>query len=129
MTRHRDSQGEESRLRYGHNLDEGRFSTIEPDYDAEHRRDRNEKTRERERYPVGNRYPQDSGYRGLYGDNYGRRAPRRKGSEAEDIKGYSGDESEGEVDNGRDAGTDDVNRFSSHNDPSVAGPPGRDDYK
>lgn len=124
MTRQRDSQTDESRLRYGHNLDDGRFSTIEPEYDTEQRRDRNEQARERERYPQGNRYPQDPGYRGMYGDNHGHRAPRRRADDAEDINAE-----EGEVDNGRDAGRDDVNRFGSHYDPSIAGPPGRDDYR
>lgn len=126
MTRHRDSQIEESRLRYGHNLDNGRFSTVEPDYDAEHRRDRNEQARERDRYPQGNRYPQEPGYRGLYGDNYRGRAPRRN---ADDTADNAGGDDEGAADNGRNAGTDDVNRFSSNYDPSIAGPPGRDDYK
>lgn len=87
MTRNKDNQIEDSKLRYGHNLDDGRFSTVAPDYDAEQ---------------------------------------RRKAGDAEDIGDDPGEEDEGEVDNGRDAGTDDVNRFSSDYDPSIAGPPGRE---
>src|SRR5262249_19765021 len=124
MTPHRDSEIEESRLRYGNKLDDGRFSTVEPDYNAEQQRGRNEQARERDRYPQGNRYPQNPGYRGMYGDNYSHRAPRRKTGEAE-----NGDDDQGEVDNGSNAGSDDINRYERNYDPSISGPPDRDGHR